>query len=164
MSVQQDYSDALEVFEVAKKGVLDALLALHKKGVYPSPPEGMRFKLLDERPGRTSSVTLGFGDEAVSLYVTSGEFTDGAVGEIFLSANKQGSFVSGLLDGIATLTSICLQYGVPLSKIVDKFKYTRFEPSGLVNRPQIRQATSVLDYVGKWLERSYIPPDPDPIF
>lgn len=153
--LQAKYDETLGRFEQIKKELTDLLVELHREGIYPSPPEGMRFKLLDERAGKTNAVTVGFGEEAVKFYITAGEYTDGKVGEIFLCANKQGSLVSGLLDTVATLYSLCLQYGVPLQKLIDKFVFTRFEPSGMTKHPQIRQATSIMDYIGKWIDLVY---------
>jgi ribonucleoside-diphosphate reductase alpha chain len=69
-----------------------------------------------------------------------------------------GSFVSGMMDAFATVFSIALQYGVPLQKLIDKFKFTRFEPEGMVPGP-VRNATSVVDYVVKWLELRYTQDD-----
>ena len=168
--LQAKYKEVLDRFEAIKKEMVDILIELHREGIYPSPPEGFRFKLLDERNGKTNAVTVGFGEEAVKFYITAGEFSDGKLGEIFLCANKQGSLVSGLLDTVATLFSLCLQYGVPLQKMIDKFVFTRFEPSGMTQHPQIRQATSIMDYIGKWLDLVYndgalqprITPQPQP--
>jgi ribonucleoside-diphosphate reductase alpha chain len=64
---------------------------------------------------------------------------------------KEGSTISGLMDSIATMTSIALQYGVPLKALVDKFSHTRFEPSGFTNNPEIPLAKSVTDYVFRYL-------------
>jgi ribonucleoside-diphosphate reductase alpha chain len=153
--LQVKYEEVLDRFESIKKEMVDILVSLHREGIYPSPPEGFRFKLLDERNGKTNAVTVGFGEEAVKFYITAGEFSDGKLGEIFLCANKQGSLVSGLLDTVATLFSLCLQYGVPLQKLIDKFVFTRFEPSGMTQHPQIRQATSIMDYIGKYLDLVY---------
>ena len=69
-------------------------------------------------------------------YLTVGLYDDGQPGEIFLRMAKEGSTVSGLMDTIATMTSIALQYGVPLKALVDKFSHTRFEPSGFTNNPR----------------------------
>jgi ribonucleoside-diphosphate reductase alpha chain len=73
---------------------------------------------------------------------------------------KEGSTVSGLMDTIATMTSISLQYGVPLRALVDKFSHTRFEPSGFTNNPSIPIAKSVMDYVFRYLGNRYLQGDP----
>jgi ribonucleoside-diphosphate reductase alpha chain len=89
-------------------------------------------------------------------YLTVGMFEDGQPGEIFIQMNKEGSTIGGLMDGVATLTSIALQYGVPLESLVKKFAYQRFEPSGFTKNPDIRNATSITDYVFRWLGCQFI--------
>jgi ribonucleoside-diphosphate reductase alpha chain len=89
-------------------------------------------------------------------YLTVGMFEDGLPGEIFIQMNKEGSTIGGLMDGVATLTSIALQYGVPLESLVKKFAYQRFEPSGFTKNPDIRNATSITDYVFRWLGCQFI--------
>jgi ribonucleoside-diphosphate reductase alpha chain len=68
---------------------------------------------------------------------------------------KEGSVISGLMDTIATVTSIALQYGVPPQVLVDKFSHTRFEPSGYTNNPDIRYAKSLMDYLFRWLGQKF---------
>jgi len=75
---------------------------------------------------------------------------------LFIQMNKEGSTIGGLMDTIATLTSMALQYGVPLESLVKKFAYQRFEPSGFTKNPDIRNATSITDYVFRWLGCQFI--------
>jgi len=89
-------------------------------------------------------------------YITVGLFEDGQPGELFIQMSKEGSTMGGLMDTIATLTSISLQYGVPLESLVRKFAYQRFEPSGFTKNPDIRNATSITDYVFRWLGCQFI--------
>ena len=89
-------------------------------------------------------------------YLTVGMFEDGQPGEIFIQMNKEGSTIGGLMDTVATLTSIALQYGVPLESLTKKFAYQRFEPSGFTKNPDIRNATSITDYVFRWLGCQFI--------
>ncbi|HYR59305.1 MAG TPA: vitamin B12-dependent ribonucleotide reductase, partial [Chthoniobacteraceae bacterium] len=89
-------------------------------------------------------------------YLTVGMFEDGQPGELFIHMNKEGSTIGGLMDTIATLTSVSLQYGVPLESLVKKFQYQRFEPSGFTKNPDIRNATSITDYVFRWLGCQFI--------
>ena len=89
-------------------------------------------------------------------YITVGLFEDGQPGELFIQMSKEGSTIGGLMDTIATLTSISLQYGVPLESLVRKFAYQRFEPSGFTKNPDIRNATSITDYVFRWLGCQFI--------
>jgi ribonucleoside-diphosphate reductase alpha chain len=89
-------------------------------------------------------------------YLTVGMFEDGQPGEIFIQMNKEGSTIGGLMDTVATLTSMSLQYGVPLESLVKKFAYQRFEPSGFTKNPDIRNATSITDYIFRWLGCQFI--------
>jgi len=111
-----------------------------------------RRKLADERQAFTHKFTIA-GHEG---YLTIGTYDDGAPGEIFLKMAKEGSTISGLMDTIATMTSIALQYGVPLKALVDKFSHTRFEPSGFTNNRAIPIAKSITDYVFRYLGNRYI--------
>ncbi len=89
-------------------------------------------------------------------YLTVGMFEDGQPGELFIQMNKEGSTIGGLMDTVATLTSIALQYGVPLESLVRKFAFQRFEPSGFTKNPDIRNATSITDYLFRWLGCQFI--------
>jgi ribonucleoside-diphosphate reductase alpha chain len=75
---------------------------------------------------------------------------------LFIQMTKEGSTIGGLMDTVATLTSISLQYGVPLESLVKKFAYQRFEPSGFTKNPDIRNATSITDYIFRWLGCQFI--------
>jgi ribonucleoside-diphosphate reductase alpha chain len=117
-----------------------------------------RIKLPDERVARTHKFSIA-GHEG---YLTVGLYEDGDPGEIFLRMAKEGSTVSGLMDTIATMTSIALQYGVPLKALVDKFSHTRFEPSGFTNNPEIPFAKSVTDYVFRYLGSRFLQSEAPP--
>jgi len=86
-------------------------------------------------------------------------YEDGRPGEVFIKMSKEGSTLSGVMDGLALTLSIGLQYGVPLKVLVDKLLNTRFEPSGITANPNIRFATSVLDYIARWLGGRFISAD-----
>ncbi|MFH1463707.1 MAG: vitamin B12-dependent ribonucleotide reductase [Pseudomonadota bacterium] len=111
-----------------------------------------RRKLPDER----SAVTHKFNVAGHEGYVTVGLYDDGAPGELFIVMAKEGSVVSGLMDGFATSVSMALQYGVPLKVLCDKFTHTRFEPSGFTGNPEIPIAKSILDYIFRWLELRFL--------
>ncbi|MCS5637147.1 MAG: vitamin B12-dependent ribonucleotide reductase [Myxococcota bacterium] len=111
-----------------------------------------RRKLADERQAFTHKFSIA-GHEG---YLTVGLYEEGEPGEIFLKMAKEGSTISGLMDTIATMTSIALQYGVPLKALVDKFSHTRFEPSGFTNNPEIPMAKSVTDYVFRYIGNRFI--------
>ena len=89
-------------------------------------------------------------------YITVGLFENGQPGELFIQMAKEGSTIGGLMDTVATLTSISLQYGVPLESLVKKFAFQRFEPSGFTRNPDIRNASSITDYVFRWLGCQFI--------
>ncbi len=114
-----------------------------------------RRKLPDERPSITHKFNIG-GHEG---YVTAGFYEDGAVGEIFIVMSKEGSSISGLLDGFATMTSLALQYGVPLEDLVSKFSHMRFEPAGMTNNAEVRIAKSIYDYIFRWLASKFLSPE-----
>jgi ribonucleoside-diphosphate reductase alpha chain len=117
----------------------------------------VRHKLDDERKAITHKYSIA-GHEG---YLTVGLYEDGQPGEIFLRVAKEGSTISGLMDTIATMTSLALQYGVPLKTLVDKFSHTRFEPSGFTNNPEIPMAKSVTDYVFRYLGNRFLKGEPE---
>src|SRR5262249_21069184 len=92
-------------------------------------------------------------------YITVGLYNDGMPGEIFLKMAKEGSTVSGLMDSLATMTSIALQYGVPLRDLVNKFAHVRFEPAGFTGNAEIPIAKSIVDYVFRWLGSRFLTQD-----
>src|SRR4029453_1391135 len=89
-------------------------------------------------------------------YIHVGFYEDGTPGEIFIKMAKEGSTISGLMDTIATLTSLSLQYGVPLEALVSKFGHVRFEPSGFTKNPEIPYAKSLTDYIFRWLASKFL--------
>ncbi|MEE8422530.1 MAG: adenosylcobalamin-dependent ribonucleoside-diphosphate reductase [Dehalococcoidia bacterium] len=109
--------------------------------------EPYRRHLPDERNAITHKFRVGEQEG----YLTVGLYDDGSPGEIFVKIAKEGSTVSGLMDAVALLTSISLQYGVSLDKLADKLEHTRFEPYGPTGNPDIPLATSLLDYIFRWL-------------
>jgi ribonucleoside-diphosphate reductase alpha chain len=107
-------------------------------------------------PDTRMSLTHRFEIAGHEGYITVGLFEDGMPGELFVTMSKEGSTIGGLMDTVGTLTSIALQYGVPLESLVKKFAYQRFEPSGFTKNPDIRSATSITDYVFRWLGCQFI--------
>ncbi|MHB1306415.1 MAG: vitamin B12-dependent ribonucleotide reductase [Limisphaerales bacterium] len=90
-------------------------------------------------------------------YLNVGVFDDGQPGELFITMAKEGSTIGGLMDSIATLTSMALQYGVPLEALVKKFSHQRFEPSGFTKNRDLPNASSVTDYIFRWMAFQFIP-------
>jgi ribonucleoside-diphosphate reductase alpha chain len=110
-------------------------------------------------PSERSSITHKFSIGGHEGYITVGMYETGEPGEIFIKMAKEGSTLSGFMDGFALSVSIGLQYGVPLKALVDKFINTRFEPAGYTGHPAIPYAKSVLDYIARWLGGRFISPD-----
>ena len=111
-----------------------------------------RQRLPKSRRGKTTSFTVG-GAEG---YMTSSEYTDGRLGELFLKLGKQGSTLAGVMDAFSIAISIALQYGVPLETYVQKFTNLKFEPAGMTDDPDLRMAQSIIDYVFKRLALDYL--------
>jgi ribonucleoside-diphosphate reductase alpha chain len=107
----------------------------------------MRHRLPETR----TAVTHKFDIAGHEGYLTVGLFENGQPGELFITMAKEGSTIGGLMDCVATLTSIALQFGVPLDALVRKFAHQRFEPSGFTKNPDIRNASSIIDYVFRWM-------------
>ena len=131
-----------------------------KKAEAPVPQlelfkNAQRRKLPTERRSITHKFSVG-GHEG---YLTVGMYDDGGPGEIFIKMAKEGSTLSGIMDGFALSVSIALQYGVPMKAMIDKFIHTRFEPSGFTGNPDIPYAKSVLDYIARWLGGKFISRD-----
>jgi ribonucleoside-diphosphate reductase alpha chain len=110
-------------------------------------------------PVERASVTHKFSVGGHEGYITVGMYADGRPGEIFIKMSKEGSTLSGVMDGLALTVSLGLQYGVPLKVFVDKLVNTRFEPSGITANPNIRFVSSVLDYLARWLGGRFISSD-----
>jgi ribonucleoside-diphosphate reductase alpha chain len=109
-------------------------------------------KLPQRRPGITVESRVG----DVKVFLRTGEYEDGRLGEIFIDVAKEGATLRSLMNCFAIAVSTGLQYGVPLEDYVEKFVFTKFEPAGLVNHPNIKQATSLIDYVFRVLGFEYL--------
>ena len=115
-----------------------------------------RVRLPDRRRGYTQKAIVG----GHKVYLRTGEYDDGALGEIFIDMHKEGSAFRSIMDSFAIAVSVGLQYGVPLEEFVDSFTFTRFEPQGLVEgNDTIKMATSVIDYIFRELAVSYLDRD-----
>jgi ribonucleoside-diphosphate reductase alpha chain len=113
----------------------------------------------EKLPYERASVTHKFSVSGHEGYITVGMYDDGRPAEIFIKMSKEGSTLSGVMDGMALTISVGLQYGVPLKVFVDKLLNTRFEPSGITANPNIRFVSSVLDYLARWLGGRFISMD-----
>ena len=112
-----------------------------------------RTKLPNERRGITVKSTVG----GHKLYLRTGEYSDGRLGEIFLDMSKEGSTLRAFANSFAIAISIALQHGVPLEEFVDAFTFTKFEPAGLVQgHSRLKMADSVLDFIFRDLAIRYL--------
>jgi ribonucleoside-diphosphate reductase alpha chain len=114
---------------------------------------GARNKVPDRRKGYIQKAIVG----GHKVYLHTGEYEDGTLGEIFIDMHKEGAFLRSLMNNFAIAISIGLQYGVPLEEYVEAFTFTRFDPSGVVQgNNRIKNSTSILDYVFRELAVSYL--------
>jgi ribonucleoside-diphosphate reductase alpha chain len=148
--------------DTATRGRGDAAIVEAPKAVaLPEPVEKVIVKIV-ERPLRRrlpdtrASVTHKFDIAGHEGYITVGLFEDNTPGEVFITMAKQGSTIGGLMDTIATLISLNLQYGVPIDAIVRKFEHMRFEPAGMTMNQDIPFAKSFIDYVVRWMGMQFI--------
>ena len=137
----------------AKAAAAEAVSPENALTAVSAPPKAVRRRLPDERDGVTHKFSIG-GHEG---YLTVGLYPDTRQpGEIFIRMSKEGSSISGLMDSFATAISLALQYGVPLSTLVDKFIHSRFEPSGFTGNKEIPMAKSVMDYIFRYLALRFL--------
>ncbi len=108
-------------------------------------------------PRRRKSSTFAFRVADCEGYVTVGEYDDGRPGEVFMKVSKQGSTLAGIMDAFSISVSLGLQHGVPLATYVRKYSNMRFEPAGITDDPELRIATSLLDYIFRRLAVDYLP-------
>ncbi len=145
----------LAIYRDGSKGSQPLSTSSHQDAQSEVDERPIRRRLPDTRKSITHKFTIG-GHEG---YMHIGFFEDSTPGEVFLTMSKQGSTFSGLMDSIAILISVALQYGVPLESLVNKFSHVRFEPSGFTQDPDIPMAKSVVDYIFRWLGKEFLPKD-----
>lgn len=121
-----------------------------------APHEGIRKALPPDRLGGTHKFVI---NNSVKGYINYSTYEDGELGEFFTRIAKEGSTLSGLLDSLATLTSVALQYGVPLETLVEKMINRNFEPAGMTQNPDIRFTKSIVDYIFKYLGHNFLKDD-----
>jgi ribonucleoside-diphosphate reductase alpha chain len=116
-------------------------------------PEGHRVRLPQKRRGFTQEAHVG----GHKVFLRTGEYEDGSLGEIFIDMHKEGAAFRSLMNCFAMAVSVGLQYGVPLSTFVEQFTFTRFEPHGVVSgHPNIKFSTSIVDYIFRVLGVEYL--------
>ncbi len=138
--------------DLVKKNVKNKINNLDNKSNFKAK-NNTRFKMPDRRKGYIQKAQIG--DHKV--YLHTGEYDDGKIGEIFIDTNKEGELVKAMMNNFAIAISLGLQYGVPLEEYVDAFIDTKFEPSGnVIGNDRILSASSILDYVFRELAISYL--------
>ncbi len=140
---------------------IDDLLDEINKRVQDSPDTKLKRRLstIVERktlPAKRRGYTIKAKVGGQAVFLRTGEYNDGTLGEIFIDMSKEGATMRSLLNCFAIAVSIGMQYGVPLEEYVDKFIFTRFEPAGMVDHPNIKNATSVVDYIFRALGHEYL--------
>ena len=131
--------------QISKESIITSINTANEKS-------GKRFSMPDRRKGYIQKATIG--DHKV--YLHTGEYEDGKIGEIFIDTSKEGELVKALMNNFAIAVSLGLQYGVPLDEFISAFVGTKFEPSGKVHgNDRILSATSILDYIFRELAISY---------
>jgi len=159
-SVFDDLEDD-DAVEDAKEAVLQAPAAAAAVQVATKAAEKVAEKAERARRERLPDRRRGYTQKAIvgghKVYLRTGEYDDGALGEIFIDMHKEGSAFRSMMDSFAIAVSMGLQYGVPLEEFVDAFTFTRFEPQGMVEgNDAIKMATSVIDYIFRELAVSYL--------
>ncbi len=140
----------------AGPGATDAQLAEMQKA-FDSNVLVVREPIRERMPKKRRSLTFKFRVADCEGYVTVGEYDDGRPGEIFVRVAKQGSTLAGIMDAFAVSVSLGLQYGVPLATYVNQYCNTRFEPAGMTDDPDLRIASSLIDYIFRRLAVDYLP-------
>ena len=151
----EDDEDAAETLESGNAHEKAAVLAekIVEKVIVKEIVKSHREKMPQRRKGYTQKANVG----GHKVYLRTGEYEDGKLGEIFIDMHKEGAGFRAMMNNFAIAVSVGLQYGVPLEEFVDAFTFTKFEPAGMVQgNDSIKQATSILDYVFRELAVSYL--------
>jgi ribonucleoside-diphosphate reductase alpha chain len=143
------------------KLTIDELLEEVQKRVQSSPDTKLKRKLASivERrslPAKRRGFTQKAKINGQAIFLRTGEYSDGTLGEIFIDMAKEGATMRSMLNCFAISISIGLQYGVPLEEFVDKFAFTRFDPAGFVEHPNIKSTTSIVDFIFRVLGYEYL--------
>jgi ribonucleoside-diphosphate reductase alpha chain len=149
VAIYRDGCKRVQPLNTAKPSAEPAALVATAVAIAPSP---VRRRL----PAERQAICHKFDIAGHEGYLHVGFYEDGSPGEIFIKMAKEGSTVSGLMDTIGVLTSMALQFGVPLEVLVQKFSHVRFEPSGFTKNPEIPMAKSLIDYIFRFLGARYL--------
>ncbi|HVT88785.1 MAG TPA: LAGLIDADG family homing endonuclease [Tepidisphaeraceae bacterium] len=157
----QDATRAVEAVTKAHGGAVgvqsDNLSPAHTSVIEKIVERIVERPLRRRLPDTRNAITHKFDVSGHEGYITVGLYEDGSPGEVFITMAKEGSTIGGLMDTIATLVSVSLQYGVPVESLVRKFEHVRFEPSGMTRNREIPIAKSLVDYIFRWLAMEFVP-------
>ncbi len=149
-------AEAREREVTARIAELEAALLSEQKRATSSVVVGA---VRERLPRRRNSKTFSFRVADCEGYVTVGEYEDGRPGEVFIKVSKQGSTLAGIMDAFSISLSLGLQHGVPLATFVRKFANMKFEPAGITDDPELRIATSLIDYISRRLALDFLSPE-----
>ncbi len=150
---KNDQNNKIDLIQTQNENKTTNVEKIVSQSFVKSEKSGKRFSMPDRRKGYIQKATIG--DHKV--YLHTGEYEDGKIGEIFIDTSKEGELVKALMNNFAIAVSLGLQYGVPLDEFVSAFIGTKFEPSGKVNgNDRILSASSILDYIFRELAISYL--------
>ncbi len=150
-AAEEAAAEALDVGDLEEPTILPSVEQVAERVVVEYLRE--RRRLPDRRAGYTQKATIG----GHKVYLRTGEYADGQLGEVFIDMHKEGAAYRSLMNCFAIAISLGLQHGVPLEEYTDAFVFTRFEPNGMVSgNPHIKMATSVIDYIFRELAISYL--------
>jgi ribonucleoside-diphosphate reductase alpha chain len=148
LAIYRDNCKVGQPLSIAKKKTAEA----------PEPSTPHEVKPVRRRlPKQRTATVTRFSVAGAEGYMTASSYPDNGVGEVFLKLGKQGSTLAGVMDAFSVAISVSLQYGVPLEKWVEKFTNMRFEPAGITDDPDIRMASSVMDYIFRRLALDHLP-------
>jgi ribonucleoside-diphosphate reductase alpha chain len=153
-------AEASQIVDMSRLTIAELLEEVNRR-VQDSPDTQLKRELsrIVERkqlPAKRRGYTIKGKVGGQAIFLRTGEYGDGTIGEIFIDMAKEGATMRSLLNSFAIAISVGLQYGVPLEEYVDKFIFSRFEPSGMVEHPNLKSATSVLDYIFRLLAYEYL--------
>src|SRR5262249_35888619 len=153
LAIYRDNCKVGQPLSVAKKKQAEAQAPAPAAAPVPHEVRPVRRRL----PKKRSAPVTRFSAAGAEGYMTASEYPDDGVGEVFLKLGKQGSTLAGVMDAFSVAISVGLQYGIPLESYVAKFTNMRFEPAGITDDPDLRMASSVMDYIFRRLALDHLP-------
>ncbi|BCJ42316.1 ribonucleoside-diphosphate reductase subunit alpha [Actinoplanes ianthinogenes] len=160
LAIYRDNCKVGQPLSAGKTAKAAAPAAVEEKAVEKVVEKVVEYRPIRKRlPKKRPSETVSFSVGGAEGYLTASSYPDDGLGEVFLKMSKQGSTLAGVMDAFSVAISIGLQYGVPLETYVSKFTNMRFEPAGMTDDPDVRMASSVMDYIFRRLALDFLPYD-----